>query len=518
MKKISAIAFLLVLFQSVSAFAAWTEWEEYCDATFEPHYWYKQPQTGLKVDRREDTANPDRVQFRINGMFGDSEGNAPVDLIINAHFGVHAPTADDVAIWIDDTFVESFDVYGEEKSIYLCDAQTYYETFFPNNPEYALEYESSSYFRQETGTFHIYSYYHYDDGNVPFLDAFYQDQAQGPETIKLHRPEFKNYTPEFGGSSFSEADGTHYYNLDVKLNDLSAIKMTVCEGTPSSIRSIAEGMNNGTLDCVTLAEDGSAALPFSGKKGTYTMVYLTYKAAGATYQMGSQTLSYDPDWKTLGTGTFTDGFISKFLEADIKNNVGAVLKEEDYTYAVEIQESQSQPGLYRVLNPYGSTSPYWNLNFTNVRLDKTAVHYLTIDATDPERVFISDSECGFYYGAYPIVHFTQAYDYLADGFSADAVPAELWGKLKDGVISFDAGSEDCGLLCVKILTSPAELYGRALVVTLPGAASAELVSADGQEDGAIEYYNLQGLKIKEPVRGQLLIVKQGGSVKKVLYK
>ena len=178
----------LVALPGLQAMAEWSAWEEYCTATFEPHYWYKQPQKDLKVERREDTANSARVQFKVKGMFGDTEGCPPVDLIINANFDVHAPTDNDVAIWIDDTYVESFVLSDGPKDVYLCDAQTYYENFFQNNPEYALQYESSSYFRQETGTFHIYSYYHYDDGTVPFLDAFFQDQAQGPETIRLHRP------------------------------------------------------------------------------------------------------------------------------------------------------------------------------------------------------------------------------------------------------------------------------------------------------------------------------------------
>ena len=58
-----------------------------------------------------------------------------------------------------------------------------------------MQYEDASYMRQETGTFVIYSYYHYPDGTIPFLDAFYQDNAQGVETLRLHDPQFKTIPP-----------------------------------------------------------------------------------------------------------------------------------------------------------------------------------------------------------------------------------------------------------------------------------------------------------------------------------
>lgn len=500
---------------SVPAMAAWTDWEDYSTATFEPHYWYKQPQKNLQVERREDTANPARVQFKIKGMFGEVEGCPPVDLIINANFDVHAPTANDVAIWIDDTYVESFTLSDGPKAVYLCDAQTYYETFFPNNPEYSMQYESASYFRQETGTFHIYSYYHYSDGTVPYLDAFFKDQAQGPETIKLHSPEFKDYTPEFGSSSFSIADGQAFYNLPVDLKDLSKMRLTVREGAVSNVRDICDAMNHDEIDNVCITENGTAALPFAGTKGSYTVVYLTYKADGTPYQMGTQTFDYDPDWKDLGTAEFTDAFIAKFLEGDLTQNLGITLSDDDLTYPVEVQESISEPGIYRLINPYGSTSPYWNINFTNVSINKTATHYMIINATDPERVFIPESCGGFYYGSYPLMQYSEAYDYLNDGFAADDVPAHLWGKMKNGVITFGEGQEGDALLGVKILESPAEIYGRSLVVKLPGSSAVTEVETEHAER---EYYTLQGIKVSAPVKGEVTIVREGSKVRKIFVK
>ena len=68
------------------------------------------------------------------------------------------------------------------------------------------------------------------------------------------------------------------------------------------------------------------------------------------------------------------------------------------------------------------------------------------------------SDCGFFYGSYPLVLYSEAHDWLNEGYSADQVPESLWGKMKDGVITFDEGTADNNLLAAKILTSPAAIW------------------------------------------------------------
>ncbi|MDE6317623.1 MAG: hypothetical protein K2L73_04405 [Muribaculaceae bacterium] len=516
--KILATAALAVsgLAAPVSVKAAWGEWEEYCTATFDAKWWYRKPMTDLKVDRRVDTSNPDRVQYRVNGMFGEAENNAPVDLIINANFAVHAPTAGDVAIWIDDQKVETLQLYDKMETIYLCDAQTYYETYFPNNPEMALQYEDASYFRMETGTFHIYSYYHYADGTVPYLDAFFVDQAQGPETLRLISPEFKNYVPEFGSATFSTVGDEYFYNIPVTINDLSQVKMTVCEGEVSNIRPVCEGMNDGTISCITVQEDGSAMLPFAGTAGEYTLVYLTYRADGTPYQMGSQKFTFDPDWKSLGKAQFTDGFISNFLAKDMEENLGLNLPDEAFTYPVEIEENVLTPGLYRLVNPYGSTSPYWDINFSVVSLKHNENNYIVINAVDPERVFIEKNASGFYYGTYPLMLYSEAFDWLDEDYSVEQIPEYLWGKKENNTISFAPGEKGNALLCASIMGSPAEIYGRQFIVKLPDS-SVEIV-IDDAADAPVEYYNLQGIRIAEPAQGGIYIRRRGTRVEKFIAR
>lgn len=517
-KSVLASAIAATALSSLSAAAQWTEWEDYATATFDATYWYRKPMENLKVMRREDTATPTRVQFKVCGMFGEAEGCAPVDLIIDANYAVQGPTADDVSIWVDDQYIESYDLYGTKTDIYLCDGYTYYDNYFPTNPDYAMQYEDASYLRKETGTFVIYSYYHYPDGTVPFLDAFYQDQAHGVETLRLHGPQFKNYTPDFGSGKFKSIDeNTASYVNNVDIHDLSKIKMAIATGTSVDVRGMASEMDAGTLPHITVDHSGEFAINFDNEGGDYSLVYLTYKPDGKPYQFGSIALKYDPDWQLLGNATFTDGFISKFLEADMKQNLGLNLPEEAFTYNVPVEESVAQPGRYRLVNPYGETSPYWDINFSNVNINKKVNGYLIINATDPERVHIEYSECGFYYGSYPLVLYSEAHDWLAEGYGTETIPEELWGKLNDGTITFAEGSADSNLLAAKILTSPAAIYGRQLVVKLPVAA-ADNIDIDSTDDAtAPVYYNLQGIRVAQPVNGQLYIVKQGNKTSKVIY-
>lgn len=494
----------------------WTEWQDFATGTYDAHYWYRQPMKDRQVQFRHQVANKDMEQYKIIGLFGDE--SPAIDLIVNVNKAVKGPKEGDYSLWIDPTYIESFDVYGTKQSIYLSDGYTYYENYFPNNPEYAMAYEDASYFREETGTFVIYAYYHYLDGTVPFLDAFYQDQAQGEETFTMKAPQFKVYDLTLSGARFGLVDDTPYFLCNLELNDLSKVRMTIISGSVGDVRSIAEKMNSGTIDYFEATKSGSVQVPFDAKKGRQTLVYLTYKADGTPYQFKSVNYAYDPDWKSLGTGSFTDGFICKFLEKDITQNLGITISPEDITYPVEIQESLSTPGLYRVVNPYGETSPYWNVPFTNIKLDKNEFNYLTINATDPEKVYIEYSNSGFYYGAYPLELYSYAAEWLEDGYSADNIPEYLWGKNTDGIIRFAAGEEDSELLAARILFSPAAIYGQELVVRLPGADGVQApVATLGQE--GVKYYNLQGLEVKSPAPGSICIMRKAdGTSSKILVK
>lgn len=515
MKKIySLILLIFAAFPMVSA-AEWTDWEDYARGTFDAKWWYRKPMENLQVMRRHVVGNDKMVQFKVCGMFGDTPGCDPVDLIIGVNFAVQGPTSRDVAMWVDDQLIESYTISGEKTDIYLCDGYTYYENYFPEHPEYAMQYEDASYYRPETGTFYIYSYYHYTDGTVPFLDAFYKDQAQGMETLTLEGPDFKKYTADFTPGSFEKEGDNVFYNCTVDINDLKQVKMLIAPGSNVDARTLANKMVDGLVEHTTVTESGAVKLPFDGTEGDNTLVYATYDASGNPYQIGQMALYYDPNWTKLGTATFTDGFISKFLETDLQKNLGLDLPEEAFTYPVEVEESTVTPGRYRLVNPYGATSPYWDIDFSNLKLNKKETNYLYINATDPEHVHIEYSNSGFYYGSEPLVLYSDAHDWLAEEYGLDFIPSYLWGKMDNKVIRFAAGTENDNILSCKILTSPAPIYGRELVIRLPGAPEEGITAVEASSDYPVEYYNLQGIRVANPSNG-IFIRRQGVKSEKVV--
>lgn len=101
---------------------------------------------------------------------------------------------------------------------------------------------------------------------------------------------------------------------------------------------------------------------------------------------------------------------------------------------VEVEESMTQPGLYRLVNPYGAAFPYNEPG----DYDADNNYYLTINAVDPTKVYIEESPTGMNWGDGEFVFFSIAGLRVAQGNLAAA--EGNYGTVKDGVITFPKGS------------------------------------------------------------------------------
>lgn len=127
-------------------------------------------------------------------------------------------------------------------------------------------------------------------------------------------------------------------------------------------------------------------------------------------------------WKSIGECKYTDGLISSLYNVD------------PLTYLVEVEESMTQPGLYRVVNPYGADYPYNEPG----DYDPDNNYYLTINATDPTKVYLEESPTGCNWGNGEFIFYSIAGLRLAQGNPAAA--EGYYGTVKDGVITFPKGS------------------------------------------------------------------------------
>ena len=166
-------------------------------------------------------------------------------------------------------------------------------------------------------------------------------------------------------------------------------------------------------------------------------------------------------FKSLGTGLYTEDFL-----------FGLFNELENVTYEVEIEESEDNPGKYRLVNPYGAAYPF----NAEGDYDASQDYYMVIDAQDPASVYIplQGVGCDWGYGEREV--YSLASYYLDNGKTAEEVKAAgYFGTLADGVITFPESS--------LLITSSGlgEYYtgntAGAFKVVLPGAASTALATS-----------------------------------------
>lgn len=211
------------------------------------------------------------------------------------------------------------------------------------------------------------------------------------------------------------------------------------------------------------------------------------------------------DWKSIGTCQFTE---------DVLTNLTKAVPE---TYEVTVEESESNPGYYRIVNPYGKKTPLYG-KITDYVLDTSKNHYLYINAMDPDAVFIPLSDIMMAeewddYGETSLTIMSKGYyNAIVDeyGFSSLEEQAELghMGTLKDGYITFPEkeiylcvgdnryGGDDANLSGAFALKLPGAKNYRIsdMIVTSYCASDKESVTWNGV-GGACEqayYYCIQG--------------------------
>lgn len=210
-----------------------------------------------------------------------------------------------------------------------------------------------------------------------------------------------------------------------------------------SVEDIIEAIVGDNIEYTEFNESGSVLVPFGNENptGNYNAVVVGYvgdepTAANAVQFLYISTSSdFDPNkgWKSLGYVDYTDGFVCScpilFLPEPIQ------------TYSLEIQESEDQAGLYRLVNPYGAAYPYSDVEEDNPYLPE----YLYVDASNPESVLILESQQSFIIYAQdqagnvvPAAGLSTCWSladyYIQNGYTEEA--AEFVGKYADGKITF----------------------------------------------------------------------------------
>jgi hypothetical protein len=108
---------------------------------------------------------------------------------------------------------------------------------------------------------------------------------------------------------------------------------------------------------------------------THQLVDISYKVFTVRDGLGTQ-----HNYKHLGTGYFQDGWIYPMFG----------VSADEYIYEVEVYESKTEPGVYRIMNPYGvdtEIGSYYNEDENDNAID--------IDASDKDCICIVPQYSGF---------------------------------------------------------------------------------------------------------------------------
>ena len=263
------------------------------------------------------------------------------------------------------------------------------------------------------------------------------------------------------------------------------------------------------------------ATPMEGP-GVYTLGAVAYdendeylsSATCTVYNMPNESWN----WTSIGQASVSEDFLSEVFTMNLDN--AGIAHVSPAEYEVEIQESNSKPGLYRLVNMYGPSHPYAAIF---EYLNEFPV-YTYIDCSSPELCYIYNMPTGFIVkddksgeitlGCEPSVYFDEGFPY---DMIAEEMP-EAFGKLENGKITFTPSQI---LLSVPVLKEylhydwfPGEMFtDNDLTIQLP-AGSGVGNMATAADKGT--YYDINGNKVANPAKGGVYILRKGDKIEKII--
>ena len=147
----------------------------------------------------------------------------------------------------------------------------------------------------------------------------------------------------------------------------------------------------------------------------------TYGISAYTFNAGCTA------WVAWGIGSYREDCMTTFFGV------------ENVVYDVMIERNKIEEGMYRMVNPYGKAYPYNEAG----DWDDTQDYYITINAKDPNHVYVEKSPTGMDWSHGMVSIWSLASYNIGKGSSVDAVIAEhpeYFGTLENGVITMPAKS------------------------------------------------------------------------------
>ena len=278
--------------------------------------------------------------------------------------------------------------------------------------------------------------------------------------------------------------------------------------------SVAAGIKDGSVKSVEIDKSGQVKFPYTGD-GIRTLYVVTYYDGkpNADEYLTHEINVDESEWRKCGTATFFEGIFSS-------NEVTAWGFDIDpVEITVEVQESTAEPGRIRLVNAYGTGYPYCGAG----NWDSSSNHYIIINGTDPDRVYIEYCESiGLDYGYGVCEVWSRAGRSIENGEPMEKIDADgTFGKYSDNTFTFPRESLMVRFINVRPDTWYwANLDGRTTLKLAPGqiqgGTGVGTVAADVQGERRI--FSLDGTEVMtdSPAPGIYVVVENGRSRKVVV--
>ncbi len=377
--------------------------------------------------------------------------------------------------------------------VWVGSIEAYYIDFFEFTKEEDKEYFSGNVFVNGVLTID-------DPLTGTSADDFgYSWETVYPTVITL--PGSKDYSISIM-SPTCEAEGSLWFKFTTG-NDVTKVKYMVAEGAMTASNDLFDFVaEEGTELAVPVAKPLVLDMG-SDETAINSFIAVTLDDEGK-YAQGVvrrfYTIADEPDkWRSLGNAVYKEGVLS-----------GVYSDLYSMEYDVEIQESVSTPGLFRLVNPYDDKSGFCQ-EYNHLINHEEHNHYITVDATDADKVFVHESPLGIDCGDGDEIISSVPF---ANSQNDEETDSDYYGTMADGVITLPAG--------MLLLREPdSERWGyansEAVTIKLPSSVGVTDIITDNTCEPKV-YYNLQGMKISNPASGHVYIVRQGTNTTKEIVK
>lgn len=491
----------------------WGEWSEVGTSTVtfpEEEFLYTGTAENVPTFIRTDESDPTHKQYRFDNLF---LSNTTADV---------------------EPYPLYVDVYGDEVTVYNQQLPPIslgaYDEYYPGPfaiCDWAVGYDTESY--RELNTYKsnplsmTLSLYIYDESQGEFDGLIFMGEVE----IKLdENPAFTIPSSCVIGGDM----GMGLLKVDNKDEKVWSIQYAIIKGDGNIINFDTDDYDT-IIDRIINKDENLMimywmsgdimATPMEGP-GVYTLGAVAYdendeylsSATCTVYNMPNESWN----WTSLGQATVSEDFLREVFTMNLDN--AGIEHDTPAEYEVEIQESNSKPGLYRLVNMYGPSHPYAAIF---EYLNEFPV-YTYVDCSSPELCYIYNMPTGFIVkddksgeitlGCEPSVYFDEGFPY---DLIVEEMP-EAFGKLENGKITFTPSQIWLSVPVYKEFLGydwfSGEIFtNNDLTIQLPAGSGIE-TTATAADKGT--YFDINGNRVANPAKGGVYILRKGDKIEKII--